>query len=304
MQPEKKGTKKGPNRWAVVGCALGAALLLIVANSTLWTNRYIFNSQNFTTVASTALLSESSRAAIGNEVSDRVFANRPALGNVLSDPLSKQVSAILNTNLAKKGIDRTITKLQTIMTSKNPENVDIDLSGIKANADKILAVAAAISGQSLDEQTSRVENLPDTITIVDVSKLPNIYDASVTLLWLGPIAFIGALVLLALPLIWAKRERVASSFVLLIEGGAIVVAGILAYLIGPLFKPPVLANINSINMRVVVGNVYDAFIGTFNTQSNWFFVAGGLVLISSGVVWFWPNIKGWVNRPRAAKAAK
>lgn len=302
MQPDKKGTKKGPNRWAVVGCALGAALLLIVANSTLWANRYIFNSQNFTATASTALLSESSRAAIGNEVSDRIFANRPALGNVLGDPVSKQVSAILNTNLAKKGIDRTIGKLQTIVTSKNPENVEIDLSGIKANADKILAVASAITGQELDQQTERISEIPDTVTIVDVSKLPNIYSASVALLWMGPIAFVGALILLILPLVWAKRDRVASSFVLVIEGTAIVVAGIVAYLVGPLFKPTVLANVNSINMRVVVGNVYDAFISTFNKQSNWFYVIGILILIASGIVWFWPNIKGWVNKPRVKTA--
>jgi len=52
--------------------------------------------------------------------------------------------------------------------------------------------------------------------------------------------------------------------------------GLITMFVGPLFKPPLLANIANPGSRTVVGNLYDAFIATFNAQA--------VILIWFGVV--------------------
>jgi len=71
-----------------------------------------------------------------------------------------------------------------------------------------------------------------------------------------------------------KRSRYYR--IAMVQGAALVMAGLLSLLVGPLFRPPALANITSPNLRIVVGNLYDSFIMSFNQQS--------MVMIGVGVI--------------------
>src|SRR5690348_1556596 len=82
--------------------AIIAALLLVVANSAFWFNKYIFDQNNFTPLVTSAVQQESSRKAIANEVTDKLLANRPVLARVAEEPLTNILAGALGSNLAQK----------------------------------------------------------------------------------------------------------------------------------------------------------------------------------------------------------
>jgi hypothetical protein len=75
------------------------------------------------------------------------------------------------------------------------------------------------------------------------------------------------------------RNRNKYYQIALMQGSVLAVAGLLSLLLGPLFRPPVLSNVTSPNMRIVVGNMYDAFINIFNSQAYTFITIGVLLAI-------------------------
>lgn len=252
----------------LVLASIVAAVLLIVANSAIWVNRTMFDTQKFTQITSTALLSQTSRSALASEIVDNALQNQPAVKAVAAEPATNFIAGLLNTQQAKNALNTVIGKVQIIFTSERPEPVVYDLSGIKGTVSKLLALA------NKDDAVVKVDQIPDTITIFkNADKLPSFYKAGVTLTFLAPLALLLALFLLIWP---HTAKQFVTSKVLLVQGAIISASGLMALLIGPLFKPPVLAQVNDANLRVVVENIYNAFIGTFNRQTNY--------LIGIGVV--------------------
>lgn len=278
--------------------AIIAALLLLVANSAFWFNKYIFDQNNFTPLVTTAVQQESSRRAIANEVTGKLLANRPVLARVAEEPTTNIITGALGSNLAQKVFGRAVDSLHTIATSPNPQDVTLDLTTFKQIATNI----AALFAQQTGEQAVNVQDVPDSITIINADKVPNIYSMGVVLLWAGPIALIAAIALLAYPLWAVRRVWHDEAEVLLIDGLAIIAVGILALLIGPLFRPLVLANVQSSNMQTVAGNIYNAFINTFDQQTVWLFVIGGILLLIAIIIWLAKPVSNWF-RKRTAKPA-
>lgn len=256
--------------WRVVGPVIIAAVLLLIANSALWVNNVLFNTQEFTTLTSQALLSESSRNAIAAEVVDTVLEDRPVVKRVIGEPATKLIAGLLGTNLTKSATDKLVATLQTAVTTKNPRTIEFDLTGIKSTATKLIE----LTGE--DSPIPEGRELPDTLVVLDANRVPNFYGYGVVFLWLAPISALIAIILLAYPHIKQKRFIMSLSA---LQGAALVLTGFMALLVGPLFRPPVLAQISSSNLRVVVENIYNTFIATFNSQSSWLFVAGGMLLL-------------------------
>lgn len=121
-----------------------ASLCLIVASTAFWFNRYIFESSNFTAIVTTSISSDSSREALATEITDRVLENKPILKNLIDDQAIKLVSALLESDQAQKIQDRAVSKLHTIVTSENPQPIEIELGPIKT----ALSVAASVSSFS------------------------------------------------------------------------------------------------------------------------------------------------------------
>ncbi len=251
-----------------------AGFLLFITNSAIWVNRYVFDTENFSQVVTISLTSESSRQAIAQGVTDRVFADRPVLKNVVGDIPVNIVSGLLGTEQATKAIDAVATRLQTRVTSSEPKPIAIDLSGIKGVLTQLYGVATNLGR----EPQINPENIPNEIVLVEEDDIPNLYRASVVFLWLAPLAFIGAAASLIYPYVKNKQEY---KLILVIQGACIAGVGMFALLVGPLFRPPLLSKLETQSGRTVIGNLYDAFIATFNAQTG-FFIGIGIVMMLSG----------------------
>lgn len=264
--------------------AIVAALLLVIANSALWVNRYIFDTDNFTQVATTSLTSESSRNAIASGIVDKVFQDRPLIKNIVDDPATRVISGLLGTTQFSNALNTVVSKLQIVVTSKNQESVVVNLEGIKATVTKLITV---VDSNATGDKISQV---PDQITIVDKENIPDFYKYGVVFLWLGPIALVGAVVALGYP--YFKNAKSKYRHILLVQGLALTVASMLALLVGPLFKPPLLANIEQASARTVTSNLYDAFIATFTAQTQILVWVGlGAVVIATGF-YVVPKLRG------------
>ncbi len=247
-----------------------AVFFLLIANSAIWVNKTIFNTQNFSQTTTDSLLSESSRNALANEVVDQALANRPLAKNVVQEPATKFISGLLATSQAQAGVQKVAAKLQIVLTSKNNENIEIDLSGIKQTVAKLIDLAGK------EDSATKVEQVPDKVTLLDVSKLPKFYKLGTLFMWLAPITFISGLLILAWPHIKARKIR----FEVLLPQGLIVLAGyLLGLLMGPLFRPPVLSQFSNTNLRTVAENLYNSFVASFNSQLNYML---GISLIMIG----------------------
>lgn len=252
-----------------------AALLLFVANTAIWANRAIFDTNTFTTTAVTSLTSESSRQALAQEVVDRALADRPAIKSVVGGTATKLVSGLLGTNQFNAVLEKAVGKLQVYLTSNSQKSISLDLSGVKSTVEKLLTVADT-RGANTENATERVSNIPDELVLVNADNVPSFYTYGLVFLWVGPLCAIGALALLVYPYI---RKRSQYYKIAAIQGSALAVAGLLSLLVGPLVRPPALASIQSPNVRVVVGNLYDSFIAIFNQQAYWLVVAGVLLAL-------------------------
>jgi hypothetical protein len=269
-------TKKDNFKRNVILTSIVAGFFLIIANSALWANRYIFDTDNFTSTAVTSITSESSRKALATEITDRALADYPKASAIVSDKAASLLTGLLGSDTVEKITTKAVSKLQVFLTSPVREPVEYNFVGLKETITKLIEV----TGRE-DETRIDVTKIPDTVTLFDPADYPNFYNASVTLNWLSPIAFLGAVALIGWP--YAKR-RTQFRWTLLSQGVIIVGAGLFAMLLGPLFRPLLLGEIQSPNVRVIVGNLYDAFIATFNSQSLAIVLVGVLMMAAVGVL--------------------
>lgn len=254
----------------VIITALVAAFMVLVANSAIWVNRYFMDTDNFTQVAVTSLTSESSTDALATEVVDKALADYPAVKNVVESTAVNFISGLLDSDRMRQALTQVVSRLQIFLTSPQREAVVINLEGAKDVVNRLIQ----LSGR--EGQTSFEPNkIPSEIVVFDPANYPNFYHYGVVLMWLSPLMALGAVALLAWPYI---KDRSRYREVMIIQGSAVALAGLLALLIGPLFRPVVLGNVASPNLRTVVSNLYDAFIATFNSQTMFVIVAGMLAI--------------------------
>lgn len=277
-----KAEQNTANSRQTILLAVIAAVLLVVANSAFWLNRYIFDANNFASQATASLTSESSRNAVAAVVTDKIYEDRPVIKNVLGNTTQKLVSGLLGTSQFSNALDSAVGRLHVALTSNNRESLVLNLEGIKTTATKIVT--------TLDDSATgeNIDKVPDQITLIDASKLPNFYKFGVVFLWMAPVAMVGAVIALVYPY---TKEREQYKKILFIQGVALTSASVLALLIGPLFRPPLLGNVADPNARVVVGNVYNAFMTSFNNQTMYLVVAGVLVLVVTGGLYLVPKLR-------------
>jgi len=273
----KMALKLGKFRVRLLITSLVAAVLIVVANSAIWANRYFNDTDNFTRTAVTSLTSDSSTDAIASEIVDRALVDYPTVKNLVDDTAVNFISGLLGSDRMQQVMTKLVSRMQIFLTSLQREPIVVNLSGAKDTINRLIQLAGREGETRFDP-----DKIPDEITIIDPSKYPNFYQAGVTLMWLSPILVIGAAILLAWPYL-SDRSRYRE--ILAFQGGALVLAGLLALLLGPLFRPMVLGNIQSANLRVVVGNLYNAFIETYTSQTMFLIVLGLLTLaISASLV--------------------
>lgn len=268
----KESSAKVFNQKLIV-TSLVAGLLLMIVNSAIWVNQQVFDTKNFTNTAVTAISSESSRKAIGGSITDQILRDNPVVKNIAGDQLTNLFSGLLGTDQANKLLTATVTRLQIYVTSSNQKDVDIDLSGLK---DTLTRVAEIRGG----DQPSRInpDKIPSKIVLIESKNVPNLYNYGVILTWVAVGGFVIAGLLLAKPYM-SDRSKYLS--IMIVQGASFILVGLVSLLIGPIFRPSVLEPFQNPNGRVVVGNLYNAFIATFNSQTMIFIWLGiGLIALS------------------------
>lgn len=264
-------------RVQLIVTAVVAGIMIIVANSAIWANRYLVNSDTFTKTAVTSLTSDSSTEALASEIVDTALADYPVVKNIVGDTATNFISGLLGSGRMEQALTAAISRIQIFLTSPQKDPVVIDLSGAKSTVEQLIT----LSGRQ-DQVQFDVNKIPNQITVFDPSNYPNFYQYTVVLTWLSPLMALGAIALLAWPYI-AHRNRYRE--IMIIQGAIVAAAGVFGLLIGPLFRPLVLGNVTSANLRVVVGNLYDAFIATFNSQTMFIVWAGLLAIaVSVGII--------------------
>lgn len=260
-----------------------AGLLLIIVNSAIWVNTQIFNTENFTRTAVGSLSSESSRRAIGARITDEALKDRPVLKNLVGDHATNLISGLLATDQANKLLTASVSRMQVYVTSNNQQDVDVDLSGLKSILTRVVELSGSEQAEKIDP-----DKIPDKIVLIEEENVPDIYMYGVILSWIAPLGLLLAIGLIATAYI-TDRKRYSSTMI--VHGVVFVSAGLLSLLVGPLFKPPVLEPFSNPNGRIVIGNLYDAFIATFNAQTVWLIYLGLLVFVAVAIIRLYPQLK-------------
>lgn len=260
--------------------AVLAGFFLLIANSGYWVNRYIFNEQKFSQIAVSSILSTDSRQAIAEGVTTKLYENRPVAKRVLSEPTTSIVNGILGSARLQAPLTELVKRINVRMTSKTQPEIAFDLTGVKS----VLTQVVGTVNTATDKDVSfNPDNIPDKIVIIKSDNLPNLYNYSVAILWLSPLTLIAGLLLMILPYVWWRNRY---KTIMTTQGVMLIVVGALAQMIGPLFRPLVIGNLETDAGRTVVGNLYNAFLATFEHQSLIFFVLGGLMLLARVLVHF------------------
>jgi len=282
----KNNEIKKTSRRKLLWFSVFAGFLLLITNSAYWFNNQIFNKDNFTSTVTTSLTSESSRLEIAQNITSKIFTDRPIAKRIAGDFTTKIISGLLDTEQFKNVLAITVERTHAYTTSSNQEDVVIELGAVKDVLTQITAISESLGREAAIDP----ENIPDSILLINEENVPDLYSYGVVLLWVAPITLVSALLLLAYPYIkkWGDSKRI-----LLIQGLIITLTSFVGFLVGPLFRPPVLAQIRAEN-RTVVGDLFDAFIATFNSQTALLTLVGLLAVVISSA---------WIAYPRIKKAA-
>ena len=263
-------------RWFSAGSSVLIVILLLILHSAYWMNQNFLNSQNFSQKVSSVLAQDSSREAIGQEVSDQVFKDKPVLGRVAGDKLSSIVTSILGTDIANKVVTRVSSDTVLYLTSAKQKPIEISLSEIKpviVTLSTVLNTVDTTSKVSIDAST-----IPDKVVLLEPGTIPSLYRYSVILSWMVPFAAIIVLGLFALIVRLRKlsiRQGIKRAGILLLS------SSVIGMIVGPIFKPPAVSMLQSASLRTLTANLYDAFWGPFFTQMTYMFILGFILIAVS-----------------------
>ena len=263
-------------RWFSAGSSVLIVILLLILHSAYWMNQNFLNSQNFSQKVSSVLAQDSSREAIGQEVSDQVFKDKPVLGRVAGDKLSSIVTSILGTDIANKVVTRVSSDTVLYLTSAKQKPIEISLSEIKpviVTLSTVLNTVDTTSKVSIDAST-----IPDKVVLLEPGTIPSLYRYSVILSWMVPFAAIIVLGLFALIVRLRKlsiRQGIKRAGILLLS------SSVIGMIVGPIFKPPAVSMLQSASLRTLTSNLYDAFWGPFFTQMTYMFILGFILIAVS-----------------------
>lgn len=291
--------KRKISRRLIVSLSSVATVLLLILSIAVWCNNYIFSTANFTNTAMPALTSESTTKAVADSLSDRLYQDRPVLGQLLNDRTSNLIAALLRTDLSGRAFNRAVTTLQITLTSAHPKDVAIDLTGIKNVIVPVIAIGQQLANQPNPPQITG-EQVPDTIVLVDAESIPNFYNFGVVMLWLSPLAALGSLGVVGyLAYRLFKQSFAQAQEVLWVFGGVLLAGGLLGLGIVSLTVTTALGSFENPNVRTVVRNLLDAFMAHLNTQIQLgMIVPAIIVLVAAGALAIWPFVKTYISQQR------
>jgi len=246
--------------------------LIYLGNFSWWLDAQVIEPDAFTDATVAALNQESSRAAMGKLIVDRLVDEFPLL-IVLRANVASLFSELLASPALEEVLAFVAIEIHDRIVTGSDEVIVVDLG----------AYREAILGP-IDAVAPRLAALvpQDWFTTVVVLEEDSLPDLSRQARWAGPVKYIsiiGALVLSFLLLRFVKRRGLGAALV----GLAFLLAGFATAVLVPGAKALALARAQSLSVETIIANTYDQFTGYLKVSALVFALVGA-GLIAIGVV--------------------
>ena len=227
---------------------------------------------------------EPNRRAISQAIVDKIFADRPLADKLIGDRSVNLISEMLNSDLSQKTLNRVASSGYAYVTSKDRQDIAVDLTAIKQPISTIVSLAES-RGRDVKIDPSKI---PDKITIINSSELPQVSNYIRNMLIAG--LFLWLTVILTFSIfIFINRKTLVKQ--LYIVGSVIIGVSILALFTGP-FLPSIISSfVNNINLRTVVTDLASAYLSPFYQQLYLTILITSLTLLAIRFRWIF--IKSW-----------
>ena len=257
------------------------SVFLVLTSIGLWLERQIFNEERFKNTAVGVIKTDQVREAIADEIIIIVIGDFPELKNLATEFVQPTLAELLNSDFISLAIEEVAGEIQVALTSSEPQAVAIDVSGITGP----LKTAVGFIPNLSSEVENAVKDLPSSIELIEKGGIPSIFTIGLILMWVGRLAGVSALVIFGI-MVWKaianRQSQILRTLGIYISIGAAVFL-VLIWAI----SSPILSTIGSGNIRVIVTNVFEAFLGILLNQT-YVIVVGGLIIIgASYLLRFW-----------------
>jgi hypothetical protein len=197
--------ERKPKRWPWITCAVVAGILLFLANLQVWIYQNIVDTDTFVTTVSEVTEFESVREALSTRIVDRLFEDRPVLRVAVGEPVEAVVTGLLGTDAFHRILDGIARQLHQAITTGSQPSITIQSRELQ------LVVAAVARFLSPDEGSNlQFSDEGLVIELFRPGEIPSYESEIDTLHWLGIVAGILGIILLALPIVlrrdwWSVR---------------------------------------------------------------------------------------------------
>ena len=259
----------------VITLSVVVIALVLLANIGLWLERQVFNEEQFVETAVETIRTSRVRGAIASQIIETTLGDLPELERLANEFIKPTLRDLLDSDVIVPAMEEIGGQIQTALVSSKPAAIAIDISGLTTPAKAAVDFIPNID----PEVKTTVEDLPSSIELLEKGAIPSIFTLGVTLLWLGRVAAVAALAII-IGLAWSAVTK-KRSYILKTLGYSVSIGAIIFLVLTWTFKSPLLATVGTGNARIIVGDLYAAFIDLL-VQQTWVIFAGGLVIIGTG----------------------
>lgn len=252
-------SKQTRSRYISIVILLFAILALFLAQSAYWVNHSVFNQAKFSSITTTALLSESSRDAISKSVVNTVLDDRPLVQRAIGDRAISLTSGLLGSDLSNQAVSTLSDKTYAYVTSSDRQDIKIDLTAIKTPINSIITLAQDNNGKLASVQSQ----IPDEIVLIDDSTFPDLSGVVRLMLWLGPLFWLSTIALFSLYIYLGRNEYAKRVYT---AGAFIIAVSVIGLMTSPFVPPPIAAALPNIELRPVAENLVSGFLAPFKAQ--------------------------------------
>ena len=235
-----------------------AVILLLISTTYYWYKNYIYNVDAFSTRVVETIQTDQVSNAIAKEIVSEALSGAPLLENLLGDFATSAISGLLGSSEFEPVIDKAARKFHEIVIVEEPQDITLDISPIVNISSALLTVTTITEldvSEEIQDDLEKIASMDTEVVLVEAEEIPSMYNITVTMAWLGPLAgFFG--ILLIIYALWATADRVQT----VVNFGVFLSAGVLLYLLAiPYFQSIVVTSTTNPLTRVIVDAVFELF---------------------------------------------
>lgn len=262
-------------RWILM--VLGTIGLLF-STTAFWMTDSVYNQEAFTNTVVQVLSTEEVGQAVARKVVSEALVDRPVVDWLIGDYLNALAFGVLQTEAMQSLLEAGIGFFHSQVIGGEAYDVVINIAPLK----NILSIANNlfdIEGIEQIDQELNLQQLPDSIVLIDASTVPNIYPTIRFMVWAGPVAGLVGLIMLVTGWI-TSPDRVKE---LLRAGGVITAISGLYYLMVPYLLNALSVEITDNFTRLLAGKILEAFAVSLQDSILTWILIGVAIMTISGV---------------------